>query len=194
MPPKTFPSLAGNLLVTTSADPFTRGLDYLYGARSLSLVPEMVDLVHDLEHRRPICVWIGHHIEAVNRTLAECLSACHACFHPWEQPQLQLFAVPLARSFGLDGFCNLKMEPLTILIDVGRVAPADWLLLVLHEYAHAHAGAPGHHEVFVRSLAHLCVGLGIAPPEPLSHDLQSYPPYRRTQDPLAFWRGDGEAW
>ena len=183
--------------MTTSADPFTRGLDYLYGARSLSLEPEMVALVHERQNRVPICCWIGNHIDAVNRVLDECLLACHACFHTWEQPAIQLFAAPLARSFGLDGFCNLQTEPMTILIDVGRLVPEDWLLLVMHEYAHAHAGVPGHYDAFARSLTHLCLGLGIAPPpEPLGYavNLRSYPPYRLTQDPLAFWRGEGGDW
>ncbi|WP_245940158.1 hypothetical protein [Stenomitos frigidus] len=186
--------LARDVHVTTSTDPFTRGLDYLYGVRSLALVPDMVDVVHDMEQRRPICVWVGHHIEAVNSALNECLLACHACFHPWEQPAIQIFAAPLAQSFGLDGLCNLKTKPMTILIDVGRLAPKDWLLLVSHEYAHAHAGSPGHHDAFARSLTHLCLGLGIVPPPDQAANLPSYPDYRSTKDPLAFWRGKGDDW
>lgn len=199
-PPRPFPSLAGNVLagnlhVTTSTDPFARGLDYLYGARSLSLEPDMVAIVHDLEQRIPICTWIGKHIEAVNSALNECLLACHACFHTWEQPEIQIFAAPLAQSFDLDGLCNLQTKPITILIDAGRLAPEDWLLLVSHEYAHAHAGSPGHHEAFARSLTHLCMGLGIAlPPDHVDNavSLRSYPAYRSTPNPLAFWRGDGD--
>lgn len=167
----------------------------MYGARSLSLEPDMVAIVHDLEQRIPICTWIGKHVGAVNSALNECLLACHACFHTWEQPEIQIFAAPLAQSFDLDGLCNLQTKPITILIDAGRLAPEDWLLLVSHEYAHAHAGSPGHHEAFARSLTHLCMGLGIAPPpDSLSNavNLRSYPAYRSTPDPLAFWRGDGD--
>jgi hypothetical protein len=188
---------AGNLIITTSRDPFTRGLDYLYGVRSLALVPEMVDRVHDLEQRVPICTWIGEQIEAVNAHLYACLQACHDCFHAWEQPALQLFAAPLAQSFGLDAVCNFQTCPITLLIDVGRVLPADWLLLVVHEYAHAHAGSPGHHEQFARSLTHLCLGLGIPLPacEPGQEDsLRFYPNCPPTPDPLSFWRGDGGDW
>ena len=194
-----FPSLAGKFRITTSADPFTQGLDYLYGVRSLAPTPEMVDLVYDLKNRIPICTWIGNHINAVNAEVNACLQACHACFHPWEQPKIQIFATPLAQSFGLDGFCNLQTEPITILVDVGRLAVADWLFLVSHEYAHAQAGSPGHHEAFARSLTHLCLGLGIAPPPidrsetgqlSLEERLRSYPEYRATQDRLAFWRGE----
>ncbi|WGV28207.1 hypothetical protein [Halotia branconii] len=187
-----YPSLAGKLLITTSADPFTRGLDYLYGARSLALDPEMVDVVYDLDKRIPICNWIANHIDAVNAELNACLQACHDCFHPWQQRTVQIFAAPLAQSFGIDGLCNLKTNPITILIDVGRVIPEDWLALVIHEYAHAHAGFPGHHQEFAKSLSHLCLGLAIAPPSyqpSMEASLRSYPYCHPTQDPLAFWQG-----
>jgi hypothetical protein len=179
--------------MTTSTDPFTRGLDYLYGVRSLALAPEMVCLVYDLTHRVSICTWIGNHIEAVNMQLNAYLQACHDCFHPWEQPEIQIFAAPLAQSFGLDALCNFQTQPLTILIDVGRVEPEDWLLLVAHEYAHAHAGSPGHHHQFGQSLDHVCLGLEIAPPtyEPgMESCLRFYPGCLPTPDPLMFWRGE----
>ncbi|QIR39540.1 hypothetical protein HCG51_24415 [Tolypothrix sp. PCC 7910] len=192
-PENTSPSSAGKLIFTTSTDPFTRGLDYLYGVRSLALDAEMIDVVYDLENRKSLCVWICEHIDAVNQQLEKCLQACHDCFHPWEQPTIQIFAAPIAQSFGIDALCNLQTNPITILIDVGRVVPADWLALVVHEYAHAHAGSPGHHEQFARSLSHLCLGLGIAPP-PLQPGMESYlrfyPDCRPTQNPLAFWRGE----
>ncbi|HEY9646338.1 MAG TPA: hypothetical protein V6C88_08225 [Chroococcidiopsis sp.] len=189
--------MADALILTTNPDPFTRGLDYLYGVRSLALEPEMVDLVYDLEARIPICTWIGHHIEAVNRQLRVYLQLCHDCFHPWEQPEIQVFAAPLAQSFGIDALCNVQTQPLTMLIDVGRVEPQDWLLLVAHEYAHAHAGRPGHHRQFAQSLAHLCLGLAIAPPpdQPgMEENLRFYPSCAATQNPLAFWRGERDDW
>lgn len=174
-----------------------RGLDYLYGVRSFAPDPEVVDLVYHLDRRTPICTWIGEQIEVVNLYLNGCLQACHECFHLWEQPTIQIFAAPLAQSLGLDALCNFQTYPITVLIDVGRVVPEDWLLLVLHEYAHAHVGSPGHHQSFARSLAHLCLGLGITPPpdQPgMEHPLRFYPPCLSTSDPLAFWRGEGENW
>lgn len=183
-----------SFILTTSQDPFTRGLDYLYGVRSLALEPEMVDRMYDLEHRLPICIWISEHIAAVNIQLNACLQACHACFHLWEQPCIQIFAAPLAQSFGLDALCNFQTKPISILIDVGRMMPKDWLLVVAHEYAHAHAGSPGHHQQFARSLSHLCLGLELAPPswQPGREDsLRFYPGYLPTPDPLAFWQGEG---
>jgi hypothetical protein len=181
------------VIITRSTDPFTRGLDYLYGLRSLAFIPEMVDLVDYLSDRQPICVWIGDHIDGVNTQLNAHLQTCHDCFHPWEQQLIQIFAAPLVQSFGIDGLCNLQTNPVTILIDVGRVIPEDWLRLVIHEYAHAHAGYPGHHSQFQRSLTHLCLGLDIpAPPDYDDREdrLRFYPNYGSTQDPLAFWRGE----
>lgn len=184
-----------SLIITTSHDPFARGLDYLYGVRSLALTPEMVDRVDDLEHRLLICTWISEHIEAVNAQLNTCLQACHDCFHLEEQPFTQIFAAPLAQSFALDALCNFQTSPIALLIDVGRMPPENWLRVVAHEYAHAHAGSPGHHQQFARSLTHLCLGLELAPPSNQSgreDSLRFYPGYAPTQDPLAFWRGEGD--
>lgn len=186
--------MVDRLIITTSLDPFTRGLDYLYGVRSLALAPEMVGVVDDLEARMPICTWIGDHIDRVNAQINGYLQRCHDCFHPWEQRPMQIFAAPLAQSFGMDGFCNLNTDPVTILIDVGRVVPEHWLRLVAHEYAHAHTGSPGHHTEFERLLAHLCLGLAIPPPpdQPDVKDwLRFYPDCVAAQNPLAFWRGEG---
>ncbi len=182
-----------NLLITRSADAFTRGLDYLYGARSLAPEAEIIDLVDDLDQRTPVCRWIGTHIDQVNQTLAAHLQACHDCFHAGQQPRLQVFAAPLAQSFAIDALCNFQTEPITLLIDVGRVVRSDWLGLVVHEYAHAYAGSPGHHQQFAKSLEHLCLGLAIALPavEPGSEEsLRFYPRCRPTENPLAFWRGE----
>jgi len=108
---------------------------------------------------------------------------------------IQIFATPLAQSFGIDGFCNLQTDPISVLIDVGRVVPENWLRLVAHEYAHAHAGSPGHHQRFAQSLAHLCLGLEIAPPLcqlDQEDSLRFYPDCLATHDPLAFWQGKEE--
>lgn len=183
--------------MTDRSDPFARGLDYLYEMRRLALSPEMVGLVHDLENRIPVCIWIGNQIDLVNGYLQQCLQACHNCFHPWQQKPIQIFATPLADAFRLEGLCNLKTTPITLLIDVGRVEPEDWLALVVHEYAHAQVGLPGHHQEFAKALAHLCLGLDYVPlpwkPE-LESQLRSYPYCRATANPLAFWRGETLNW
>jgi hypothetical protein len=170
-----------------SSDPFQQGLDYLYQARVHALDADMVDIVFDFDQRSPICTWIGTHIDRLNAKLYALLQICHNCFHTTQQPPFHILAAPLADRYGIDGLCNL--DTATILIDVGRVHPDDWLALVMHEYAHAHANSPGHHAQFAQSLSHLCLGLAIAPP--VSHTmLPAYPPYRSTAAPLAFWRGE----
>lgn len=191
-PQNTSPSWDGKLIINTNTDSFKRGLDYLYTVRKLAIDSKIIDVVDDLDNRILLCNWIGENIDIVNRQLEEYLQACHGCFHSWEQPNIQIFAAPFTQSYGIDGLCNLDTKPITILIDVGRVVPQDWLFLVVHEYAHAHAGYPGHHEKFARSLSHLCLGLGIAtPPRELNIEtqLRFYPDCRPTQNPLAFWRG-----
>ncbi len=162
----------------------------------MALEPEMINVMHDLNHRVSVCTWIGEHIDAVNLQLEVYLQACQDCFHSWEQPVTQIFSAPLAHAFGVDGICNFQTHPITLLVDVGRVQPQDWPLLVAHEYAHAHAGSPGHHPQFARSLSHLCLGLGIAPPpeqwgeqSSMADYLRLYPYCPPTKDPLAFWCG-----
>lgn len=170
-------------------DPFTRGLDYLQQVQQLALDPE---LIHKMEQRKHIalCTWIGLHIDVVNAQLNACLQACQACFHEWERRSVRIFAAPFCQSYGIDGLCNLHTAPPTILIDVGRVVPQDWLGLVAHEYAHVHVGSPGHEQMFLQVISHLCLGLGLLSPQPQAYDqLRHWPPSRRTSDPIAFWLG-----
>ncbi len=161
--------------------------------RRLTLNPAMVDVLEQGDRATPVCHWIGTHIQAVNQILQQYLNACHDCFHSWERRSMRVLAMPLAQSFGIDGLCNLQTKPITILIDVGRVVPSDWLGLVAHEYAHAHVGSPGHDQRFVSVLAHLCLGLGLEPPiwEPgLEEQLRHWPYANPTPDPLALWLGE----
>jgi hypothetical protein len=160
----------------------------------------MVDVMSNLRDRVSICSWIGLQIETVNRSLQAHLSACQECFDPCigkaslaeNHRSIQILAVPFASSVQLDGFCNINATPTTILVDVGRVAPADWLALVAHEYAHAHLGYPGHGREYARVLSHLCLGLGFAQPsfQPDDRNIYCWPPYSPTIDPLAWWRGE----
>ncbi|MBA3921623.1 MAG: hypothetical protein H0X31_07945, partial [Nostocaceae cyanobacterium] len=60
-----------------SADPVTRGLDYLYGMRYLTLDPGMVDAITFSRDRVQICTWIGNHVEEINAVLNIYLTACH---------------------------------------------------------------------------------------------------------------------
>ncbi len=161
--------------------------------QDLALEPGMVNLLESVRDRAIILTWIGENIDTVNATLQRYLFACHDCFHPQERRSMQIFAVPLAQSLGLDGLCNIATNPITILIDVGRVSPEGWLSIVAHEYAHAHIASPGHHPSFAVVLSHLCLGLGLQTlGEPTEWTLRSWPPYTPTLTPLAFWRGEPE--
>jgi hypothetical protein len=169
---------------------YSQGLQYLQTMQRLALDPAMVNVLHTLPDQLAIVAWIGQHQNTLNAQLKTYVQACHECFHPHARPQVQIFAVPLAAAFGFDGLCNAATHPTTILVDLGRVLPRDWLRLVIHEYAHAQVDTPGHHDRFVATLSHLCLGLGIELPLPTMPDpWPHWPPCQSTVDPLAFWRG-----
>jgi hypothetical protein len=173
---------------------YRNGVAYLDKIQFLLPNPQMVDVMDNVRDRVSICTWIGSQIETVNRSLQIHLNACHGCFNPIDRRSIQLLAVPFAPLMQLDGFCNIHTNPTTILVDLGRVAPADWLALIAHEYAHAHVGYPGHDRAYADVLGHLCLGLGFAQPSPSCVDDRSiycWPPYSPTIDPLAWWRGEG---
>ncbi|MEQ8960532.1 MAG: hypothetical protein RLP02_21850 [Coleofasciculus sp. C2-GNP5-27] len=173
-------------------EPLVRGYEYLEAVRQLALEPRMVDISDNPRVRDRICTWIGYNIDTVNAELNSCLNACHDCFHPEMRRPIQIGAAPLAQEYGIDGFCNILLNPVTILIDVGRTAPQDWLGIVVHEYAHAYLGSPGHDRRFFDVLSHLCLGLGLQPPvwQPdLENYLRNWPHCRSLANPLAFWMG-----
>jgi hypothetical protein len=176
---------------------FTKGLHYLQRVQQLALEPDMVVMEQNLRDRTAVCTWIGEHIDAINAALYRHLMACYNCFYAQNRPTIQVLAAPLSPAFGIDAQCNILAQPTTILIDVGRVAAPDWLAIVAHEYAHAQVGHPGHTQEFYAVLSHLCLGLGLEPPDyaanlstaALDAALRSWPHCRAMADPLAFWRG-----
>ncbi len=157
----------------------------------------MVEVLPDWHDRMAICTWIGQHIDAINAELYRHLMACYGCFYAQNRPSIQVLAAPLSSGWGIDAQCNILAQPITILIDVGRVAHQDWLAIVAHEYAHAQVGHPGHNQEFLAILVHLCLGLGLEPPHhppglspaALEAELRSWPYCHSLGDPLAFWRG-----
>jgi hypothetical protein len=190
--PNTSQPSVNSLIFTTSNDPFTRGLDYLYGLRSLAIDPEMIDIMHNPDHRISVATWIGNNIDRINTELQTLVQACDDCFHETSRPQIQIWATPLAQSYNICGLCNLQTKPITLLVDLGRVEPTDWLALVVHEYAHAQAGTPGHHQDFAVTLTHLCRGLSLELPavEPGQEDeLRIYPHCQIISDSLPWWQG-----
>ena len=170
---------------------YQQGVEYLAKISPL-LPPQLVDVMTNIRDRESICTWIGKSIGLVNLQLLTHLHACAECFMPIDRRSMQIFAIPFASTVRLDGFCNIAISPVTILVDVGRVAPPDWLALVAHEYAHAQLGYAGHDRHYAQILSHLCLGLGLAQPV-LDRDdtkLLDWPPYQPQLDPLAFWRGE----
>ncbi|MFP4134428.1 MAG: hypothetical protein ACLFQP_08090 [Halothece sp.] len=167
-----------------------QGKAYLQKMQQLALDPSLVDLRLPLEWEQRVYRAIAQRISTINQELEGHLCCCQQCFYPEQRLTLQIFATPLAQHLNIDGFCNLKIQPVTILIDVGRIVYSDWLCAVAHEYAHAQVGVAGHHDTFLEILTHLCLGLGLPPPPP--HGLQeaqlrNWPPCQPTADPLAFW-------
>ena len=180
------------MIASNQTQTYRNGVEYLQRVQLLLPAAQMVDVMENVRDRVLICNWIGEQIEAVNRSLQVHLNACHDCFDPLERKSIEICAVPFSSSVQLDGFCNIDTTPATILVDVGRVAPADWLALVAHEYAHAHLGYPGHDRSYAKVLGHLCLGLGFPQPSviPVDRSLHYWPMYSPSIDPLAWWRGE----
>ncbi len=177
---------------TVETDFVKQGVEYLGQVRQLMIAPGMIELTNDINLRIQICEWIGQHIQAVNAQLEIYLDTCHGCFHISEQRPVQILAAPIADPFGIDALCNVQTTPMTILMDVGRVAPQDWLSAVAHEYAHAYLGRPGHDEHFSAIITHLCLKLGLPIPKQVPNweaTLPNWPPYESLADPLSFWLG-----
>lgn len=170
---------------------YEMGLAYLQRVRDLALAADMVMIPDNLGDRARLCNRIATSITSINTQLNHHLQQCHQCFHRADRRAMQIFAAPINSAFGIDGCCNLDTQPITLLIDVGRVHPENWLGLVVHEYAHAHAGHPGHHAPFIAALRQLCLGLGFPPlPHQASADFwQSWPHCHPRADSLAFWLG-----
>ena len=174
------------------AEALLQGVEYLQKMQSLASQAGMADAIARHCDCPALCTWIGTHISAINAMLQAHGKACAECWHACDRPPVQIFAVPIAAAFEIQGCCNFSTTPVTLLIDVGRVIPAHWQRLVIHEYAHACVGSPGHTWEFTRALAHMCLGLGISIPD-LSHytaqQLQSFPPCTPTPNSLDFWQG-----
>jgi hypothetical protein len=180
------------VITSNQAQTYHDGVAYLQRMQLLLPEAQMIDVMANVRDRVSICNWIGDRIESVNRSLQAHLNACHDCFDSRDRKSINIFAIPFSSSVRLDGFCNINTTPTTILVDVGRVAPADWLALVAHEYAHAHLGCPGHDRAYAEVLSHLCLGLGLPQPSmvPGDRSLHYWPMYSPSIDPLAWWRGE----
>ncbi|WP_017302459.1 hypothetical protein [Nodosilinea nodulosa] len=176
------------------ADIAVRATQYLGMLRDLAVQPSWVSLDHIADPPGEALTWIGHHIHQVNRQLNRILSDLLTCFELAQQPRVQIFAAPIAPQAGVDGFCSTTPKiafSTTLMVDPGRIVPADWPRLVAHELAHSVAGANGHEAEFSRAIAHLCLAqdLPVPPPHLSAEALSHWPPCRRNPRPEQFWLG-----
>jgi hypothetical protein len=167
------------------------GLAYLTQIQQLELQPDLINIFSGDSERQRYYTWIAAHHPRLNALLARHLQACADCFYPENRPRLEIYAAPLMPDRAIDAFCNVRHQPGVIVVDLGRLVAADWLRVVIHEYAHAMVGSAGHSPRFGSLVDHLCLGLQVPTRPGLSEtQLRSYPPCQATLDPLAFWRGE----
>ncbi|TVQ08314.1 MAG: hypothetical protein EA368_12075 [Leptolyngbya sp. DLM2.Bin27] len=182
-----------------NADFARRGSQYLAVLRDLAIQPGWISLVHIADPPGAVLNWIGQHIHQVNQQLNGVLIDLLDCFEPAQRPQVQVLAAPIAPQAGVDGFCNHRTNPITLMVDPGHIVPADWPGLVAHELAHAVSESSdrrgglgqGHSERFSRAIAHLCLAQDLPLPAPdlEAQALSYWPPCRRAPQPEQFWLG-----
>ncbi len=164
---------------------------YLHIIRDLAVNPHWIGFSDRGADCSLACEWLGAHIGAVNSQLAVILQDGLACFHAEHRPETQIFAAPILPKAGIDGFCNLEVRPITLVVDPSRVMRPDWHKLVIHELAHGIAHSAGHGEGFRNALSHLCLAFDV--PEPPTCDpqlLQIWPPYVPNHNSALFWHLD----
>jgi hypothetical protein len=165
-----------------------KSAQYLGVVRDLSINPYWVGLSEQGSDCSVALNWLASHIGSINRELDAILQDCLGCFHAGQRPEVQIFAAPILPRAGIDGFCNPDVQPVTLVVDPGRVARADWYRLVIHELAHAMAKSAGHGEPFRTALGHLCLAFDLPTPPDDSPDLlQIWPPYEANPHWAEFW-------
>jgi hypothetical protein len=171
------------------ADAGVRAARYLRVLRDLAINPYWIGLSESGADCSQAMESLGLHIDGVNQQLDDILQECLACFHPEKRPAVQILAAPIVPRAGLDGFCNLEVQPITLMVDPSRIMRADWNKLVIHELAHGMARSAGHGETFRDALSHLCLAFDL--PEPpgaaSAQVLQSWPPYQTNPAWATFW-------
>lgn len=176
-------------------DPVVWASQYFRQVRQVAIEPSWIAIANPDDQHLAVQTWIGGHIHSVNQSLQTILNTLLASLQPADRPAVSIFAAPIAPKVGVDGFCNLKTQPITLVVDPSRVVVADWPHLVAHELAHAIAQAAGHGPRFHQALAHLCLAEGL--PQPPADSLHSgvlpyWPPCRSQPQPLNFWLGQGD--
>jgi len=165
-----------------------KAAQYLSVIRDLAVNPYWIGLSDTGADCSFALEWIETHIGSINRELGQILLEGLNCFHADQRPDIQIFAAPILPRAGVDGFCNLKVQPITLIVDPSRVVCPDWHKLVIHELAHGIARSAGHGGFFRAALTHLCLAFDLPePPTGADELLQTWPPYNVNTDRTAFW-------
>jgi hypothetical protein len=165
---------------------------YLEVVRDIALNPGWIGLDATITQPMQAFTWMGQHIYRLNQTLHHILEDGLACFEPGQLPPIQVLAVPILSTVGVDGFCNLQVQPMTLMIDPSRVVAADWPNLVAHELAHGLVRSAGHGPAFCDRLSFLCLAMDLPCPPPNGLEaevLRYWPPCRPNPDAQRFWLG-----
>lgn len=171
-------------------DPVVWANRYLSWVRQRSLQADWIAITSAEVHHLAVLTVIGERIHDLNQRLNDILIALLSCLRPEEQPAIHLVAAPIALKVGIDGFCNLNTQPITLVVDPSRIAPVDWPHLVVHELAHALSQGSGHGPRFFEILSSLCLAqdLPIPPSDSLQRGVLPYwPPCRPNPDANLFW-------
>lgn len=145
-------------------DPVVRANKYLRWVRQRSPQADWIALTMATDQHLAVLTAIGAGIHHLNQPLRDILQDLLTGLRPEDRPSVQIVAAPVALKVGIDGFCNLHTQPVTLVVDPSRIAPADWPHLVVHELAHAAAQETGHGPRFLRVLTALCLAQDLPPP------------------------------
>jgi hypothetical protein len=170
---------------------------YLEVVRDIALNPGWIGLDDTITQPMQAFNWMGQQIHRLNQSLHHILEEGLACFEPGQLPPVQIFAAPMLSSVGVDGFCNLAVQPITLIVDPSRVMAADWPHLVVHELAHSLVRSAGHGAAFCDRLSFLCLAMDLPCPPPNCRNadvLRYWPPCRPNPDQAIFWLGGSAGW
>lgn len=173
-----------------NADPVVWANRYLRWVRHQSLQADWIALTNVEDQHLAALTAMGETIHHLNQRLHHILTDLIAGLRSEERPTVQIVAAPIALKVGVDGFCNLHTQPITLIVDPSRSLPADWPHLVVHELAHAVSQGAGHGPRFFQALTALCIAQDF--PMPPSDSVQRgvlpyWPPCRPNPEADQFW-------
>ncbi|MEY3297848.1 MAG: hypothetical protein RLZZ597_1108 [Cyanobacteriota bacterium] len=167
-----------------------RANHYLRWVRQRSPQAHWVALTMPEDQHLAVLLALGQGIHRLNQQLSGLLADLLTGLRPEDRPAVQIVAAPIALKLGVDGFCQLDTQPITLVVDPSRIVVDDWPHLVAHELAHAMAQEAGHGPRFLQAIATLCLAqdLPLPPSDSLSRDLLPYwPPCRPNPAAHRFW-------